>query len=159
MVFDGEALWVIYDSSTGNGLRRIKISEGTIVNISKPFNCDAERPEDIAFDGTHIWICGNEGVTKIEIDGGKDIDKAFKRRDLTALAFNGDRLLAAEPNQGRVNRINIFAPESDAGGQEITGDPKNYEISRMCFDGHYTWVAAYRVQKNNINGIVHRLLL
>lgn len=151
MAYDGDAIWAVSHSTNGYGLRKISIhnedpseenSSGLRIEVSGPYDCNGDQAEDVAFDGTHIWVASNEGVTKIDINTGKDIANALQREDQTAVAYDGMHLWTGEPAQGIVNRVDPFVAGA-VGGPEIRGERHpSYRMSRICFDGTYLWVAA-----------------
>lgn len=168
MAFDGQAVWVIYETGEGNGLRRAWLEDGEI-QVGDPLDCGTDKPEDIAFDGTHIWVSGKNGAFKIDIYGEDDPESPFRKRDHSALAFDGKYMWAAEYKENRFNRADTLVPDVEAGGEEIAVAGADYQVSRMCFDGEFIWAAAsieissqpaqsQQPPASQRKGLVHRLL-
>lgn len=163
MAFDGHAIWIIYDDA---GLRKINVmSEETGEPIDpeplNPIRTPFVEPNDIIFDGSHIWVSNKSGVSKFKLQGD---DNAFlwtsQNQRLTAASFDGRYVWATDINDCRLYRIDIFSEENDQGYLEI-GMAENitsYEVSRICFDGSFLWIAGTGVIGNNHTGIIHRLL-
>ncbi|MCK6619948.1 MAG: hypothetical protein HUU32_08295 [Calditrichaceae bacterium] len=141
MAFDGDMVWMIYHVTGRNGLVAAHLQDGSIV-VEEPRECGTDEPEDVAFDGTHIWVSGKDGAFKIDIYGDKDPISPFRRRDHSALAFDGKYMWAAQYKEYLFNRVDTLNPEKEAGGEEIEIEGEDYQVSRMCFDGHYLWAAA-----------------
>lgn len=179
MASDGEALWLTYDGQLREAVRDRRIrpvvrkitlnEEGNSV-VHDPFELDdGTYPEDMAFDGTHLWVTHNDGASRINLEttrnfcamggGGRGGEVA-----LTAIGFGGqEHLWAAEigHREARVNRINIYSGQFDSGLEIVEFAERNaeYEISDIQFDGTYIYVAAaIQEEGQEKQGIIHRLL-
>lgn len=172
MAFDGSNLWVIFDNKSGDSLVKVLISEyrspekpketALTVAAEMPYDCNGRYPEDVAFDGSHIWVAHESGITKVVVDSGEAIAYGMQREDQSALAFDGERMWTGEPAQGKINVVDIYNPESQEGGEEVIADSKDrsYLINAMCYDGDYIWVAATEKEDNGqYRAILHRLLV
>jgi len=179
MASDGEALWITYDGRIRETVRDRRIrpvvrkitqdeTGGSVVH--EPFELDdGTYPEDMAFDGTHLWVTHNDGASRINLDttrnfnamggGGRGGEVA-----LTAIGFGGrEHLWAAEigHREARVNRINIYSGQFDGALEIVEFAERNaeYEISDIQFDGTYIYVAAAMQEEGQEKyGIIHRLL-
>ena len=161
MVYDGTSIWVTYKALIGKKdtavIQKITTENG---NVGDPVEIDGSNPEDITFDGTHVWVAHDEGVSKVDIEKEEEIASATQRKQ-TAITFDGSMLWTAELGSGeaRVNRINTFSVSFEGGEEIVKYDEHSYDydISRLCFDGSYIWVAANKTGEEK-PGIVHRLL-
>jgi hypothetical protein len=175
MTYDGEYMWIALQVKTAQeGQNNPK---GIIIRVHAT-NLDAELCkgipevvliEDIAFDGTHVWITHEDGATKIDIESNKNIDSLSVkggRVDQTAIVFDGSNIWTAEKisTEARLYKLDIHSVEALAGLEYYKIQSKiNHVVSKMCFDGSFLWVAAYnkkssRSSDTKTKGIVHRLL-
>ena len=161
MAYDGEFVWVTYDSAGRDGLQALKLDDsgaGVKLVQSGPIECMGRYTEGLAFDGTHIWVTHESGVTKIDPLAQDNIDKLPGKEDLEGVAFDGQFLWAGQPGERTIKRIDPISVRED-GGEELTQDTKfNYSISSICFDGHYLWAVLAAKDGAAATGHVYRLL-
>jgi len=160
MVYDGHSIWIVYKSeNVGKGLRRIDILEHGEIYIHDPFDSEGKDIRDVTFDGTHIWVIHEKGVTKFNIENGDDVWTALNQeRGLSAITFDGQYIWAADPFDKKLFRVDIFSNVYNAGFEQIIEEYPDYEIARVCFDGFFIWVAASQKPGEERTGIIHRLL-
>lgn len=155
LAYDGHSLWIGFDAN--NGLIKVptdSLEPSDLISISDG------NPKGICFDGTHIWVAHEYGISKIDIDKLQQIDIASVQKFLTRVAFDGMYMWVLQPKENRASRIEIFDAELCGGVQTREIDPKeNYEISRICFDGTFMWITAFLQVKNEKSGIIYRLLI
>jgi len=155
LAYDGNSLWVGFDEN--NGLIKIPLDS---LEPSKPISISDGNPKGICFDGTHIWVGHEYGISKVDIDKLQQIDIASAQKFLTRLAFDGMYVWVIQPKENRVNRIEIFEVEPIGGVQTREIHPKeNYEILRICFDGVFMWMTAVLQSEEGKKGIIYRLLI
>lgn len=158
MTCDGCTVWVIFEERSGNGLMNFTYEDGEIKCVGEAIDCQGGTPEDITFDGSHIWVSHNKGVSKIDIHKREFVWTAHNNQKLTAIAFDGNFIWAADRNDKMLYRVDLFSEPYD-GYEDISDAPDeaDYLISRMCFDGSFLWIIAS--YNNNSTGIIHRLLV
>lgn len=166
LAYDGQALWVGYDAD--NGLRKIALKDNLGEPIppdelkpSDPIDLNRGNPKGLSFDGTHIWVGHEAGISKIDIDSLREIYVARAQKFTTHLCFDGSRIWALQPGENSINRLEIYEVESEGGFQIREKDPnEKYEIIASCFDGLFTWVTAHLDEgAAGQTGFVYRLLL
>lgn len=167
MAFDGFNVWVTYTAATG---RRHHAVARKITDPSNEEPLIAElkghETEDIAFDGTHIWVSHDQGISKVDIQEVEEIKSTVSTTRQTALAFDGGILWTAElgETEAKLNRTNIFSCDPE-GSEEILSNKDRsaeFSVSKICFDGVHIWVIAVMETTVNEtvvnNGIIYRLL-
>lgn len=166
LAYDGRALWVGYDAD--NGLRKIALKDNLDKPIppgelkpSAPVDLNRGNPKGLSFDGTHIWVGHEAGISKIDIDSLREIYVARAQKFTTHLCFDGSQIWALQPGENSINRLEIYEVESEGGLQIREKDPnEKYEIIASCFDGLFTWVTAHLDEgAAGKTGFVYRLLL
>lgn len=169
MTFDGASIWIAYTAWTTHQsknaiARRIDIKDGRIEE-QDPIILDGDVAERITFDGTHVWITHNDGGNKIDIVKQKKMKETMDTKEKqSAMAFDGCSLWTAEIGDGEagVNRVDIMTARMTEGEEIYAFDTRaeHYDISEMCFDGVYLWVAAHkrRQHQHEPTGLIHRLL-
>ena len=100
MVSDGDALWILYQvpgiqRKHKPVVQRIKYTRPQAgheaqCEIGPPHEIDnADTPDRIAFDGTHLWVTHDNGACKIDPKTGDMVDDTETKRSLTGLAYGG----------------------------------------------------------------------
>jgi len=168
MTFDGHAIWIAYTAwtthqSTNAIARRIDLV-GDTIKEQDPIILDGDEAERITFDGSHVWVTHNDGGNKIDTKRQKKKKEAMDTKEKQgAIAFDGCHLWTAEIGDGEVsiNRVELMNARLTEGEEidEFDTKTEHYDVSEMCFDGAYLWVAAYHQrQQEPPTGLIHRLL-
>lgn len=174
LVSDGDDLWIAYQGKKGER-KRVIVQKITTPVDSEPtvepaidLN-DGQTPQRMVFDGTHLWVSHNDGVSQVNILTLSNYcsmvgSQSGAERAQTALTYTGGEYLwSAEigRREARVNRINIYTGNF-AGGLEIQEfqDRSNveFEITDMQFDGNHIYLTAYFQEGDQKTGRIHRLL-
>jgi hypothetical protein len=158
LVFDGSFIWMSYQSADQGEWWMTKIDlEG---NISQDKIAIGEAPANLVFDGTHLWFTHKDGATRIDpaesdTEGTTGSDSAF-----TAAAFDGAWLWAAEPEGGRVHRIDIYSRKSIALIRPFENTlPAPRHFARMCCDGNFIWLTDHVEGGGKTAGVIYRFLV
>ncbi len=159
MTFDGQFIWGVYDTPNMTGLIGFKKNENGEPDVGRPIFSGHNRPGDLAFDGSHLWIAHEDGLTRIDIQHPGDNIKTNDTTDTyTALCCDGDYIWAAEPSNRVLNQVNRMNAK-ETGDVQISLQRTGYAISKMIFDGRFLWVAAHEENNNVKKGIIHRVLV
>ena len=158
MTFDGSYIWVVYRYNNQAQVKRLNM-DGAEVAVSRDITF-GESPQDMLFDGTHVWISHKNGATKIDIDSHTEKNAANVNYHLSGIAFDGAYLWAAEHGGERIHRINIYETKQESDYEPGDNISDNRHFGKMCFDGTYMWLTDYEVNDNGEDwGVIHRLLL
>ncbi len=175
MAYDGDNIWIAFGAYGGKynatAVMKLNFSDKNPDISGGPNNMytymgdaftrlQGNNPEDIVFDGTHIWVTHNEGATKIDLNY-EDFWSTRDRTKQTAVAFDGSSLWTAEvgDKEARINKTDILQVRQVGGEEIVKIFEGKYEISKICFDGTYLWVAAFEeTDKQSKKGVIHRLL-
>jgi hypothetical protein len=169
MASDGDVLWVVYKATSGHKahptavVRKIEYRNGKY-QCGEIYKLTSENPERMVFDGTHLWVSHNDGVSRIDVSTGEEARGDTDSRQ-TAIAFGGGEYLwSAEigQNEAKINRVDIHSKKVDE-WLEITEfqnrpDAK-YTVTDMQFDGDFLYLTArFQQPGQQSKGIIHRLL-
>ncbi|MCP4368026.1 MAG: hypothetical protein GY797_07935 [Deltaproteobacteria bacterium] len=171
MIWDGSGICVAFQTADtspyyGSKVAVMKIENPVDAGNDNKFRAilttKGKMPEDIVFDGTHIWVTHNDGATKVDVEGYKEVSSLTGESKQTAVVFDGSDIWTSEKgdDEAKVNRLDIFGVNI-TGSLEImsSGEKTTYKINKICFDGTYLWVAAYKEEEGKQKtGIIHRLL-
>jgi hypothetical protein len=166
MAYDGYRIWAASYDQNEMGLWTITIQSDDEGNISdviisgSPINIGGIDPQGIAFDGTHIWVCHNQGLSKVNIHSEERETIVEPDLTLAGLTFDGMYLWAGQPGARRAIRFDNIKNEAVGAVKPPDLEPyKKYGISGMCFDGLFIWMIAHEENEGVKTGLVHRLLL
>lgn len=182
MASDGEALWITYKASYGGRdlpvVRYVKYfpNSGQCKVGRAQFILKGCTPERMAFDGSHLWVTHDDGVTKTELYSPvhpHNLDRRVEQRirpchcdrenKQTAIAYGGsDDIWSAEftKTEARLNRIDIHSARWKS-EIEIMGTSGNEEcvITDAQFDGTFIYVSGYYLDATEKKrGVLHRIL-
>ncbi|MCB0312300.1 MAG: hypothetical protein H6628_09775 [Calditrichae bacterium] len=199
MVYDGEAIWVAYafkgeqDSRLPRAcLAKVRIRQipgsppEMQLEVEKHLVLKSRVPEDLSFDGSHVWITHDEGVTRVDASSKNELihrDNSSSGPQ-SALTFDGQFVWSAQNRElrwsaqkdkfetmlsridtltlaveeGEEIRVLVDAPNTPPGFREVG----NLEVSQMFFDGAHIWIAATGEYDDEFGnqpaGIIHRIL-
>jgi hypothetical protein len=170
MASDGDVLWVLYEAIHGHKGHRTAVVQKIEANNGK-YHCGeiykltGANPEHMVFDGTHMWVSHDEGVSRIDVDTGEEARADTDSRQ-TAIAFGGGEYLwSAEigQNEAKVNRVDIHSKKVDEWLEIIEFQDKpdaKYSVTDMQFDGDFLYLTArFQQPGQQPRGIIHRLLV
>lgn len=185
MTDDGNHLWVVYpfkgvgDSRLPNVcLVRIGIDEDPAsgapkLNPQHYYPLESHMPEGIGFDGSHVWITHDDGATRVDVNSGSRLIQRHttSTESQTAQTFDGRfvwtiKIGKYESMLSRIDTLTLNVDDGEEIHALILGDSNqpdvqevsNLEVSGMCFDGTFIWLAASGDQNNEKVGIIHRFL-
>jgi hypothetical protein len=168
MAFDGFNVWVTYTATNGRRYHAVarKIVEDPSAEEPLIAELKGHETEDITFDGTHIWVSHDQGISKVDIRAVEEVKSTVSTTHQTALAFDGGVLWTAElgESETKLNRTNIFSCALEGSEEILSSIDKSAEfsVSKICYDGVHIWVIAVMETASNEkvvnNGIIYRLL-
>ncbi len=162
MVWDGKNIWLAYKTVTEKCVAVMMI--GTLEkgkeNRHAAIEVYGDKLYDLTFDGTHILLSHDGGISKFYLDISKCPRLSEGDEDQIALAFDGSVLWALEKgyNEIRLNKWDTFSLKINRGKEIIHVETDTDFISKICYDGTYLWITTRKKVGKNRTGIIHRLL-
>lgn len=168
MVFDGQALWIIYNDNHFRAIaRRVHISflpnnqfpKDMQLRADEPIELGGNHAKDIAYDGNSVWVTHSEGASKIDPFYYQVIAATADRGHLSSIAFDGSMMWMVQNrgNESELRQYHLYSLEN-RGGYEFRNEDHGLHIGRICFDGNYLWVTGNKMDLETGKGIIYRIL-
>jgi outer membrane lipoprotein-sorting protein len=166
MAFDGKSIWITYNDKhsravtvpISTGCKDLKESSMSI-DPGNPLILRGNKAQDIAFDGTHIWVVHSDGVSKVDTWTKTETGSSNDRGHLSSIVFDGKEmwLVQNRENENEIRRCDLYML-NNKGGYELQSETEKIVIGRMCFDGTYIWLAGQNRNCETNKGVIYRII-
>ncbi len=130
LTFSGDSLWIIQENSHPISLN---YTSGSMIR-----ELYTQNASGIAYDGTNLWILGNEtrSLINISIINGEEI------RTIRLLEGNYSYLEFRDPYLYSIDRLtnSVTTIDPDSGSIVTSFRSPSFSIDGFCFDGTRFWI-------------------